>query len=72
MHGRHFTFKSVVGDAAITLVSPSVTGISVDNEHPYGVQGAWLQMLLLDNLAEDIATSLEVLNNADEVFIVVH
>lgn len=55
-HGRHFTFKSVVGDVAITLVPISVSGAFVDLEHPYAAHGPWLQVLLTD---EDIDLMLD-------------
>lgn len=40
IHGRHFTFKSVLGETAITLVANSVTGTLVNAEHPYVAQGS--------------------------------
>lgn len=66
-HGRHFTFKSVLGDTAITLVAPTVTGTLVDSEHPYVAHGPWLQVLIPDDLAQVMSDSFEVLNNPEEV-----
>jgi len=66
-HGRHFTFKSVLGDTAITLVAPTVTGTLVDPEHPYVAHGPWLQVLIPDDLAQFMSDSFEVLNNPEEV-----
>lgn len=43
-HGRHFTFKSIITDSAITLVSSEVTGTSVDDNCPYAACGTWLQV----------------------------
>nr|CAI5841390.1 unnamed protein product [Callosobruchus analis] len=60
-HGRHFTFKSVLGDAAITLVAHTVTGTLVDSEHPFVAQGPWLQVLITDDLAQDMAVAFQVL-----------
>lgn len=60
-HGRHFTFKSVLGEVAITLVASSVTGTLVDVEHPYVAQGTWLQVLIPDDLAQEMATTFQVL-----------
>lgn len=60
-HGRHFTFKSVLGEVAITLVASSVTGTLVDAEHPYVAQGTWLQVLIPDDLAQEMATTFQVL-----------
>lgn len=54
-HGRHFTFKSVVGDVAITLLPVTVSGAFVDTERPLGAHGPWLQVLLTE---EDIETLL--------------
>ena len=45
LHGRHFTFKSIITDSAITLVSRDVTGTSVDENCPYAACGTWLQVL---------------------------
>lgn len=64
-HGRHFTFKSVLSETAITLVASSVTGTLVDVEHPYVAQGAWLQVLITDDLAQDMATTFQVLANPE-------
>jgi suppressor of fused len=69
-HGRHFTFKSVFSDSAVTLVSPSVTGIFVDTENPYAAHGAWLQMLVPPHVANDMSESLEELSNADQVCLI--
>lgn len=66
-HGRHFTFKSVLGDTAITLVASSVTGTFVDSDKPYVVHGPWLQVLIPEDFTEEMADSLEPLNNTDEV-----
>ncbi|XP_019877711.1 suppressor of fused homolog isoform X2 [Aethina tumida] len=60
-HGRHFTFKSVLGETAITLVANSVTGTLVDQEHPFVAQGSWLQVLIPDDLAQDMAATFQVL-----------
>ena len=69
-HGRHFTFKSVLGDTAITLVAPTVTGTLVDAEHPYVAHGPWLQVLVPDELAQIMSQSFEVLSNPDEVSLI--
>jgi suppressor of fused-like protein len=57
----------VLGDTAITLVAPSVTGTLVDPEHPYVAHGPWLQVLIPDDLAQIMSDSFEVLNNPEEV-----
>ncbi|XP_017772156.1 PREDICTED: suppressor of fused homolog isoform X1 [Nicrophorus vespilloides] len=64
-HGRHFTFKSVLGETAITLVANSVTGTLVDMEHPFVAQGSWLQVLIPDDLAQDMAVTFQVLGSPE-------
>ncbi|KAK6639184.1 hypothetical protein RUM43_007454 [Polyplax serrata] len=67
-HGRHFTFKSVLGDTAITFVASSVTGTFVNSDHPYAAHGPWLQVLIQDDFAMEIARDVEILNqNSDEL-----
>jgi len=57
-HGRHFTFKTVSGDLAITLVTESVSGSHVSLESPYAIHGPWLQILIprssLDGMIEEL------------------
>lgn len=57
-HGRHFTFKSVLNDVAITLVSTSVVGSIADEHHPYAAHGPWLQVT---NGLVYLSTCLQVL-----------
>ncbi|KAF5295325.1 hypothetical protein FQA39_LY13190 [Lamprigera yunnana] len=64
-HGRHFTFKSILGEIAITLVANSVTGTLVDNEFPYVAHGSWLQVLIPDDLAQEMATTFQVLSTPE-------
>lgn len=66
-HGRHFTFKSVLGDTAVTLVASSVTGTLVGPQKPYVAHGPWLQVLIPDDFVDDMADTLEPLNNPDQV-----
>lgn len=67
MHGRHFTFKSIISHSAITLVASSVTGTLVSQEKPFAVQGPWLQLLVSEELCEKMAREFEVLNAPDKV-----
>lgn len=46
LHGRHFTYKSITGDTAITFVSTGVEGAFATEEHPYAAHGPWLQVSL--------------------------
>lgn len=47
LHGRHFTYKSIHGDTAITFVSSGVEGAFATEEHPYAAHGPWLQVCVL-------------------------
>lgn len=67
MHGRHFTFKSILSHSAVTIVAPSVTGTFVSKEKPYVVQGPWLQVLLSEELSERMAEEFQILNAPDKV-----
>ncbi|XP_023012731.2 suppressor of fused [Leptinotarsa decemlineata] len=64
-HGRHFTFKSVLGETAITLVADSVTGTLVDAENPFVSQGSWLQVLIPVDLAQDMAVTFQALGTPE-------
>ncbi|CAI9717818.1 suppressor of fused homolog [Octopus vulgaris] len=64
-HGRHFTFKSVLNDVAVTLVSSSVTGSIADEQHPYATHGPWLQILLTDDFIEDMLQDIEELSDPE-------
>ncbi|GFV67652.1 suppressor of fused homolog [Trichonephila clavipes] len=66
-HGRHFTFKSVIGDVAITLVPVSVSGAFVDPERPFAAHGPWLQVLLSDGDIENILEDLVTMNESDAI-----
>lgn len=45
-HGRHFTFRSLHGDVAITLMSDGVEGAIATHAQPFIAQGPWLQVYL--------------------------
>ncbi|KAG1659861.1 Suppressor of fused [Nymphon striatum] len=66
-HGRHFTFKSVLGDVAITLVTPSVSGTVVSYECPYTSRGPWLQVLIEEDFLETMLEDLEILNSLKSI-----
>ncbi|KAL2739870.1 suppressor of fused [Vespula maculifrons] len=67
MHGRHFTFKSILSHTAVTIVAPSVTGTLVSKEKPYVVQGPWLQVLLPEDLSEKMANEFQILNSPEQI-----
>lgn len=67
-HGRHFTFKSVLGDTAITFVAASVTGTFVNPTTPYASHGPWLQVLIPDDLAAEMARDFDILSaNVEDI-----
>lgn len=70
MHGRHFTFKSVLSHTAITIVAPTVTGTLVTMENPYILQGPWLQVLIPDALSQRMSQEFQILNSLDQVSII--
>ncbi|CAG5075898.1 Similar to Sufu: Suppressor of fused homolog (Mus musculus) [Cotesia congregata] len=67
MHGRHFTFKSVLSHTATTFVAPSVTGKFVSSDKPFVVQGPWLQVLINDELAVKMAEEFQIFNSLTQV-----
>uniref|UniRef100_A0A669EW47 Suppressor of fused homolog n=1 Tax=Oreochromis niloticus TaxID=8128 RepID=A0A669EW47_ORENI len=66
LHGRHFTYKSINGDTAITFVSTGVEGAFATEEHPYAAHGPWLQILLTEEFVEQMLGDLQELNTRDE------
>jgi len=58
-HGFHFTLKSILKEAAVTLTTESVGGTLVSPLHPFAAQGDWLQVLIqqnsLDKFQEEIS-----------------
>ncbi|XP_046798639.1 suppressor of fused homolog isoform X1 [Gallus gallus] len=66
LHGRHFTYKSITGDTAITFVSTGVEGAFATEEHPYAAHGPWLQILLTEEFVERMLEDLEDLNSPEE------
>ncbi|UXI20331.1 26S proteasome non-ATPase [Sarcoptes scabiei] len=58
-HGRHFTFKNVEGDLAVTFVTASIEGSFVTEEKPYAIQGPWLQILVPQTHIEIISAEIE-------------
>lgn len=66
LHGRHFTFKSINGDTAITFVSSGVEGAFATEEHPYAAHGPWLQILLTEEFVEQMLSDIRELNTHEE------
>ncbi|XP_051946406.1 suppressor of fused homolog isoform X4 [Xyrauchen texanus] len=63
LHGRHFTYKSINGDTAITFVSTGVEGAFATEEHPYAAHGPWLQILLTEELVEQMLADIQDLSS---------
>ncbi|KAG5266767.1 hypothetical protein AALO_G00236000 [Alosa alosa] len=66
LHGRHFTYKSINGDTAITFVSTGVEGAFATEEHPYAAHGPWLQILLTEEFVEQMLGELQDLSSREE------
>lgn len=64
-HGRHFTFKNILGDIAITFVAEGVEGAFVDEGGPYAAHGPWLQVLIPAEFLEQLIDELEVVPALD-------
>lgn len=66
-HGRHFTFRALGSNSAITFVAPSVTGSLVSDERPFVADGLWLQILIPNSFLDTMESSLMFLNEPDIV-----
>uniref|UniRef100_A0A8C4X190 Suppressor of fused homolog n=1 Tax=Eptatretus burgeri TaxID=7764 RepID=A0A8C4X190_EPTBU len=66
LHGRHFTFKSVSGPTAITLVSTGVEGALASESQPYATHGAWLQVMLTTDAVQQLLSDMEDIVTLDE------
>lgn len=61
-HGRHFTFRTLGSNSAITFVAPSVTGSLVSDERPFVADGLWLQIFIPNSFLDTMESSLMFLN----------
>ncbi|XP_026473026.1 suppressor of fused homolog [Ctenocephalides felis] len=66
-HGRHFTFKSILDDTAITLVAESVTDTQVTPLRPYALLGNWLQVLIPHDLEVEMVEAFDVLSHPEKL-----
>lgn len=57
-HKRHFTFKTVTNDLAVTLLTESVSGSYVSLESPYAIHGPWLQVLIPNDFVNEMLARL--------------
>lgn len=64
-HGRHFTFKTVNGDLAITLLTETVSGAYATKERPYALHASWLQVLISSETLDDMVDKLSELQTPD-------
>ncbi|XP_054168726.1 suppressor of fused homolog [Oppia nitens] len=62
-HDRHFTFKSIIGDLAITFVTPAVSGSFVSITQPYAIHGPWLQVLIPNDYIDRMLADLNQLDD---------
>jgi suppressor of fused-like protein len=69
-HGRHFTFKTVAGDLAITFLTEAVSGSYATLEHPFALHGPWLQVLVPTEQVAPFLETVQELSTAvtDECF----
>ncbi|KAI2797402.1 hypothetical protein BLOT_015496 [Blomia tropicalis] len=65
-HGRHFTFKNIHGDLAITFVTTSISGSFVNEEDPYAIHGPWLQVLIPDEYIETMLNDLDQISDLNK------
>lgn len=66
-HGRHFTFKSVLNEAAITLVSSSVVGSIATEQSPFAAHGPWLQVLISDDFIDEMLHDLSFIADTNVI-----
>lgn len=66
-HDRHFTFKNIQGDLAITFVTPSVYGSVVTREQRYATHGPWLQVLIASDEIDKILGDLDEVSELEKV-----
>ena len=62
-HHRHFTFKSVSGEKAVTLVTDGVDGAFADEHQPFSCQDSWLQVYCSEQFSRDLLHSLQPILN---------
>ena len=66
-HDRHFTFKNIQGDLAITFVTPAVYGSFVNHEQRYALHGPWLQVLIPNDEIDQMLSELDNVTEIDKV-----
>lgn len=66
-HGRHFTFKTVAGDLAITLLTEAVSGAYASLENPFALHGPWLQVLIPAESVDEIIEQFQELSDSQNL-----
>ncbi|XP_077292516.1 suppressor of fused domain protein [Arctopsyche grandis] len=61
LHGRHFTWTAMNEIQAITLVATSVSGALVSPENSIVANNGWLQILISEDFAKEMAEQIEPL-----------
>lgn len=65
-HGRHFTFRSLHGDVAITLMTDGVEGAIATHAQPFIAQGPWLQVYLGKDSSKKVLADIDMLLNSSK------
>ena len=68
-HDRHFTFKAVAGETAVTLLTGRVGGALASPSAPLVAKGPWLQILVDSEWLAKLETDLACLQQPDGVII---
>jgi suppressor of fused-like protein len=68
-HDRHFTFKAVAGDTAVTLLTGRVGGALASPSAPLVSKGPWLQILVDSEWLAKLESDLACLQQPDGVII---
>nr|XP_026500929.1 suppressor of fused homolog [Vanessa tameamea] len=64
LHSHHFTWRQ--GPRAVTVLPPTVVGAFVTPEKPYATKGAWLQILIPPDLAQEMSKQVSNLSRLAE------
>ena len=65
-HGRHFTFRNLQGDMAITLMSDGVEGALASQAKPFMAHGAWLQVYLSQEKCKKVLVDIDAVLNSSQ------
>lgn len=65
-HDRHFTFKAVAGETAVTLLTSRVGGALASPSAPLVAKGPWLQILVDSEWLAKLESDLACLQQPNE------